>query len=50
MIRVGTGILVVFLLAGFAAYAVKPDRFRELNNALREIEGKLALMMEGLLP
>jgi len=47
MIRV---MVVLALLAGFYVYAAKIDGFRDLDNALRGIEGKLTSMMEGLQP
>jgi hypothetical protein len=51
MIRVGTGILVLVLLTGFAvAYTAKFDARRELNIALRGIEDKVTLMIEALQP
>ena len=47
MIRVTVALA---LLTGFVFYASGVHSFRELDNALRGIEGKLTVMMEALQP
>ena len=51
MARVGTGILVLCLLTGFAvAYTAKFDAVRKLGIALRGIEDKVTVMIEAVQP
>jgi hypothetical protein len=47
MIRV---IVALALMTGFAFYASGIHSFRELDNALRGVEGKLTVVMEALQP